>query len=193
MIIGLLTLIITFTPAVEWAGRPLASPWTNVDQGVLILLSSTDVTLPGPPPNMVIGYSTYWRAVHAIHVWRHGHFRTLLISGQGTEETIKPFLVAYGIPASAILVENAATNTHENALYSKRILERIPGPYVLLTSDYHMYRASRCFRHEGVAVETMPAPDLFKLSPESVNRWPLFWALSHEYSGIGYYRFRGWM
>jgi uncharacterized SAM-binding protein YcdF (DUF218 family) len=193
MATGILMLVISFTPAVEWIARPLRTAWTSVDQGVLIVLSGTDVTLPGPTPNMIIGNNSYWRAVHAIYIWRSGHFRNILISGQGVRETMKPFMMAYGIPESAILIENDATNTHENALFSKRILAGLPGPYVLLTSDYHIYRASRCFLHEGIRVETMPAPDLFKLSKNPVNRWPLFLEVGREFAAIGYYRSRGWM
>jgi uncharacterized SAM-binding protein YcdF (DUF218 family) len=190
---GTLLFVVTFTPLVIWAARPLTSSWTNVDQGVLIILSGSTVTLPGPPPNLVIGQNTYWRVVHGIHLWRNRHFRNILVSGYGTVETIKPLLIANGIPENAILVENRSITTHENALFSKPILAGLPGPYVLLTSDYHMYRAARCFAHEDIAVETIPAPDLFKRYNTRLERWNLFWNLVDEFSAIGYYRFRGWM
>ena len=160
---------------------------------MLIVLSGTTVALPGPPPNLVIGGNTYWRVIHAIAVWRSGHFSKMLLSGEGMAESVKPVLVASGIPESAILVENAAASTHQNALFSKPILAGLPGPYVLITSDYHMYRASRCFAHENIAVETMPAPDLYKRCDSLVERWPLFWELGTEFAAIGYYRWRGWM
>ena len=193
MIVGLLMLCIVFTPLDEWLGVPLASPWTDVDRGGLILLSGATVEYAGPPPNRAIGYNTYWRTIHAIAVWRHGHFSNILISGVDTEQTVKPLLMANGIPESAILVENRATSTHENALFSRPILAGLPGPYVLLTSDYHMYRAAHCFRHEDIAVETMPAPDLYKRKSNRVERWGIFCGLTIEYTSIAYYHLKGWL
>jgi uncharacterized SAM-binding protein YcdF (DUF218 family) len=194
MAVGILALLVTFTPLVHWAAWPLASgAWADVDQGVLIILSGSTTTLPVSPPNKIPGINTYWRTIHAIYLWRHGHFRNVVVSGIDTVETVKPLLVAAGIPERAILVENSAINTHENALFSKPLLAKLPGPYVLVTSDYHMYRAARCFAHEDIAVETMPAPDLYKRASNPSERWILFYGLCIEYGSIGYYRLRGWI
>ena len=190
---GTLVTLITFTPLVQWAAWPLVSSWTNVDKGVLILLSGSTTTFPGPPPNKVIGLNTYWRAIHAIYTWRHGHFSKIVVSGADTAESVKPFLVANGIPADAILVEDRANTTRENALFTKPLLAKLPGPYVLVTSDYHMYRASRCFTHEKIPVETLPAPDLYKRGSIASERWLLFYGLVIEYSSVAYYRLRGWI
>jgi len=192
MLSGGLLLLVLFTPLVQWMSRSLSTAWTGQEQGVLILLSGASVTY-ADPPGLVIGQNTYWRTVHAIAVWRHGHFRNLLLSGEGSEETVKPLLLANGIPESAILVENKASNTHENAVFAKPILARLPGPYVLLTSDYHMYRAARCFAHEQIAVETLPAPDFSKGADRPLLRWDKFWLLAGEFASIGYYRYHGWI
>jgi uncharacterized SAM-binding protein YcdF (DUF218 family) len=190
---GALLLVVTFTPLVPWAARPLAHHWTDVDHGVLIVLSGSTIAYSGSPPQPLIGVDTYWRTIHAIHVWRSGHFQTILLSGADMAETVKPLLILNGIPESAILVENRAMSTHENALFSKPVLASLPGPYVLLTSDYHMFRAARCFAHEGIRVETLPAPDLFKRAGDRIERWPLFFELLREYVSIAYYRFHGWI
>jgi uncharacterized SAM-binding protein YcdF (DUF218 family) len=193
MAVGVMVLVIQFTPLDEWAAWPLGSSWTSTDHGVLIVLSGSTTELPGPPPNLMFGQNTYWRAIHAIVAWRHGHFSKLLVTGSGTEESVKPLLIAAGIPESAILIENRANSTHENALFTKPILAGLPGPYVLVTSDYHMYRASRCFKHENIPVETLPAPDYFKRVSNPVDRWPLFCGVAIEYTSIAYYRWRGWI
>jgi len=192
MTAGVLLLTVTFTPLVQWTSRCLSTGWTDKDQGVLIVLSGATVTYDDPP-GLVIGQNTYWRVIHAIAVWRHGHFRHILLSGTGSAETIKPLLITNGIPESAILVENGANNTHENALFTKPILAGLPGPYVLLTSDYHMYRASRCFAHEKIAVETLPAPDFSKGIEQPLRRWDKFLLLAGEFASIGYYHLHGWI
>lgn len=192
-ILGVLLLVITFTPAVQWMTRPLTCPWTSATTGTLILLSGPSNTFDGNPPRLVIGDSTYWRAMDAVYIWRYGRFQSIVLSGDGTERTVKPLLIANGIPASAIVVENAATSTHDNVLFAKPLLAALPRPYVLITSDYHMYRASRCFEHAGVKVETLPAPDVLKRTNSALLRWDCFWTVAQEYVKIGWYRAHGWI
>ncbi len=52
-------------------------------------------------------------------------------------------MVAQGVPASVITVEPASSNTHDNALYTLELLRNVAGRKVLLTSDYHSFRAYR--------------------------------------------------
>lgn len=42
------------------------------------------------------------------------------------------------------------------------LLEAEPRPVVLLTSDYHMFRARRMFEKAGLKVVPMPIPDGLK-------------------------------
>jgi len=190
---GTLLLLVTLTPVVPWAAGFLSHTWTDTDHGVLIVLSGDEVEYERTEPRYVIGIGSYWRAVHAIYVWRHGHFDNLLLSGEHSDETIKPLLVANGIPEKAILVEGRSRSTRENALFCQPILANMSAPYVLLTSDYHTYRASRAFAKASVRVETVPAPDILKRSHNLVERWQCFRDLLAEYAAIADYRMRGWM
>jgi uncharacterized SAM-binding protein YcdF (DUF218 family) len=190
---GALVLVVTFTPAVPWAGARLCTFWSDTDGDVMILLGGSTVSNPGAPSGMLLGENTYWRVVHAMYVWRSGHFRTILLCGAGSEETIKPLLIAYGVPEKEILVENRSTSTRENVLFAKPILAGLSGPFVLLTSDYHMLRASRCFARENIAVIARPCPDLMKRVGSPRLRWDCFWDLIRELGTLGYYRVRGWI
>lgn len=193
MATGALLLIVFFTPLVCWAGRPLVMPWTKAKDGVLIVLSGSTVAYTGSPPSRLIGISSYWRTIHAIHVWRESHFQKIVVSGMDSSTTIMPLLIASGIPESAIVIEDRATNTHENVMFSKPILARFDGPYVLLTSDYHMLRAARCFAHENIVVKTLPAPDLFKRCHIMSERLDTFLDLMREFGSLAYYSMRGWI
>jgi uncharacterized SAM-binding protein YcdF (DUF218 family) len=189
---GAALLAITFTPLVPWIGSRL-TVWGETDRGVMIVLGGGTVEQEGLPQGGVAGLNTYWRAVHAVYLWRKSHFRTILLSGAGSEETVKPLLIAYGIPAEVILVENRSVSTHENAVYSQRILATLPGPYALLTSDYHTYRAAACFRRRGIAVTPIPCPDLMKRAQSRMARWQCFWEASIELVRIAGYRLRSWI
>jgi len=90
-----------------------------------------------------LGLSSYWRSVYAGRAWRAGGFRRVVVAGAGVAPLIRDFLVGHGVPADAITLEEASTSTRENALNVARLLSGTPGTKVLLTSDYHMFRAGR--------------------------------------------------
>lgn len=188
---GSLLFVVTFTPIVPWIAARLVVDWTDSDGDVLILLVGSGD--PGLPSGKFIGMSTYWRTAYALDVWRGGHFRTILVCGRGAADTVKPLLVAFGVPAPAILVENGSTSTHENATFAKPLLAGLSGRFVLLTSDFHMLRASRCFAHEQISVVTRPIPDLLKRSGSLGQRWGCFLVLAGELGKFAYYWARGWL
>jgi len=74
------------------------------------------------------------RAATACRLWREGLFRWSIVSGGVTPgsllsecETIKPAMVAGGVPADRILEEHRATNTGENVIFSLPIIEAALG------------------------------------------------------------------
>ena len=123
-------------------------------------------------------------AAYAIDVWRTGRFQRLLLSGQGAE-SIKGILTSYGIPEGAIVVENRSVSTRENVLFAKPLLAAMPARYILLTSDFHTYRASRCFAREKIRVLARPVPDILKRSTSLKLRWECSWTLASELVKIG--------
>ena len=153
--LGALLVLITLLPP-RWYVTMLAGPWRDPGGAVLIVLGAEVVE--GPP---MIGYGSYWRSVYAAHAWREGTFHHLVLSGDAAiTSPMRDFLVCQGVPADAITVEGRSTSTRENALFTAETAHRFSGPYVLLTSDYHMWRAWRTFRKAGLNVEPRPVPDL---------------------------------
>ena len=64
---------------------------------------------------------------------------------------------ALGIPNDRITLETRSRDTHENALFSARLLQPRPDQrWLLVTSAWHMPRAMGCFRRAGFAVEAWP-------------------------------------
>ena len=63
---------------------------------------------------------------------------------------------------------------------------------MLLTSDYHMYRASAAFRKAGLNVTPYPIPDVRKYSNRYLDRLPIAGDLLEETAKIVYYRWKGW-
>jgi uncharacterized SAM-binding protein YcdF (DUF218 family) len=106
---------------------------------------------------------------------------------------MRDFLVCQGVPADRFMVEDGATSTHENALYVRNLLAKSQGRKVLLTSDYHMYRAQRAFAKTGLATLPHPFPDAIKRSASRAERWPIFFELCSEAAKSAYYYLRGWI
>ncbi len=106
---------------------------------------------------------------------------------------MRDFVAAYGIPRESIMVEDRSLDTHQNALYTAEVLRNDSRPKVLLTSDYHMFRASRAFRKAGLEVSPMPVPDAGKRANSLLQRWSIFCLLAAETARVAYYGIRGWI
>lgn len=189
--LGLLFLLVTFTPLTRWWAHKLAGSFDDPKGEILIVLGASE-TQDG-----ILGYSSYLRTEYAIRCWREGWPREILISGgakNGAQlaSAMRDLMVAYGVKAEVIHVETESTDTRENAINVAQILRNAPGPKVLLTSDYHMYRAQRAFEKAGLRVLPRPFPDVIKRSTAYRGRWTAFLDLCVESAKIAYYRIRGW-
>jgi uncharacterized SAM-binding protein YcdF (DUF218 family) len=185
--LGFWTAIITFTPAVAWYARLLAGPWNDPGGKTLIVLGG-ESTAP-----RVIGLGTYWRVVYAAKAYREGGFERIVLTGAGVAEGMSDFLRAQGVPAGALQIETRARDTRENALNLRAMLAGAPEPVVLMTSDYHMFRARRVFTRLGIAVLARPIPDATKRAVNASERWSVFMGEAVETAKIGYYFLRGWI
>ena len=91
----------------------------------------------------------------------------VLSGGQGSDEDISEaqcmynYLTARGIPAQRLWLEDKATSTWENLQFSLDIIEANTGvrpTYIgLLSSEYHLFRASLFARDCGVEAIGIPA------------------------------------
>lgn len=192
-LLGLAVVLVTFTPLVGWWAVQLAGPWTDTRGDVMIVLTGNALS------NGLIGETSYWRSAYTVMAWREGGWRQVIVSGGGggaslpVGEAMKIFLESGGIPADAILADSQSLSTRESALNLARILPKAPGRRILLTSDYHMYRAIRALRKAGVVAIPRPIPDATKRATSWNLRWEVFQDLLIETSKIGYYWGRGWI
>lgn len=68
-------------------------------------------------------------------------------------------LVALGVPAKDLVIENKSKTTFENAAYTKKIIDslKLHPPFVLVTSAIHCPRAERVFAKAGIQVIAFPS------------------------------------
>ena len=151
------------------------------------------------------------RVWHAAKLFKAGKVDRILITGGnlpwqevGTPEAdlTADILVSFGVPRSALLIENKSRNTFENARLSRPIWEE--GGFetgYLVTSAAHMPRALAIFRKAGYSVEA--AATDFQVSfpiAESILDWlpddeglVLTTNAMKEAIGMLIYRWRGWI
>ena len=107
------------------------------------------------------------RFLQGLKLWKQGRTGTLLISGGNGNLQKSNFIEAnfavdqlkqFGVPDSVILLETNSKNTLENARFSKELLKKreLPGPYLLITSAFHMRRAMKTFQSAGIDVIAYP-------------------------------------
>jgi uncharacterized SAM-binding protein YcdF (DUF218 family) len=185
--IGAVLVLITFTPGLRlWISILSRRPPDG--KGRVLIVLGGDMLTPE-----IVGVTTYRRTVFALFCWREGHYETLVLSGQNLAIPMRGLITFYGIPREAILIESRSQNTHENALFTAQLLRDDPREKVLITSDYHMFRASRAFRRAGLNVAPLPFPDAGNRIHHRVERWPVFCVLMAETAGIAYHTLRGWI
>lgn len=107
------------------------------------------------------------RLLQAVDLYEKGRIKKILITGGSANLIYKKvkeaklmdaFLRNIKIPSSDILIDTLAENTHQNAVYSKKILDKYPNlkKVLLFTSTVQMRRAMGCFRKEGIQVTPYP-------------------------------------
>lgn len=183
--IGLFVLLVTLTPGVQLVAEKLAVDWYEGDGDVLVVLGGS-MLVSGTGPRAAIGYDTYLRTAYADWMLQSFKFPHIVVSGGGgLAEGMAKMLMADGIPASEILLESRSQSTSENAIYVKQLLQQrgIPisnSTIVVVTSDFHAWRAQRLFAHYGLPVRVMPAPDISKRAASPLYRLQGFYTLSTE-------------
>ena len=98
-----------------------------------------------------------YRLDRAVGLFDEGYAPAIIVSGgQGADEIIseaesmRNYLLRHGVPESAIIMEAQSTTTRENMAFSKAIMDENGYEGALIvTSDYHLWRAMQCGRSRG--------------------------------------------
>ncbi len=159
------------------------------------------------------------RIIYAAKLYKQGKAPLIVLSGGrinwfGNEESeakdMTKLLKLMGIPSEAIIQEGKSVNTHENAIFTQKILEEQGIKKILLvTSAFHTPRALKIFQHLGI--DAIPAPTDFYVSQQELqevdyslestilNFFPNTQSLDRttivfkEYIGTIVYWLRGWL
>ena len=198
--------------SLEWRHLPDDIPSADA----IVLLGGGMRSNRPPRPTVEVGEAGD-RMLYAAHLYREGKAPYILLTSglypwnpnETTDaENMGTLMEFLGIPADALVLETKSTNTYENALYSKPMLDEMGAQRILLvTSAMHMPRAVMIF--EKMGFDVIPAPTDFQVTESNPNdNWlanflleivpdttsmNLFSTALKEYIGIFVYRLRGWL
>ncbi len=137
-----------------------------------------------------------------LRAWLHRNWRPLPVLASGAAPPVsEPWRIPTGArrAASLVWVEDRPAPPATAPWRAETLRSRGMRRIALVTEAYHMMRAERCFRKQGL--ETLPAPCGFRTLKFNAGEWlfpgwnPLSYneAALHEYGGIAVYWLRGWL
>ncbi len=136
----------------------------------------------GTEPDGSASVPTARRVQHAAALYRRGLAPWVLCSGgyvqnrpQSEAHACAQVAQQDGVPASAILLEEVSTSTEENAIETEKVMRAHHLKTALVVSDnFHLFRATVLFQQVGVPVVTSPA----QITAGPLEWW---WALYDSY------------
>lgn len=146
------------------------------------------------------------RLVETHRLLAEGRAKIAIVSGaavdpalaeSGEARVLARQLVAWGIEPSRIVLEEQARNTHENAVYAKKLAdERGYRDVVIVTSAFHMRRSIECFNAVGMKVDTFAVDYRTHRGPHSLLPRATYLSETtgtlREFFGLYVYRVRGY-
>lgn len=211
-----LTLIVTNQALVNevllgWEAVPVPLAALPRHSDAAVLLTGISQVDKSPHDRVYLGLGAD-RLTNALWLYRAGRVGRIIVSGGSgavlakahTEAAdLATLLRLAGVPQSAILIEDRSRNTHENALFTKRLLAAHPemNTLVLVTSAFHQRRALGSFQKVGLHPISFPAgfrstdrrgtPDYWLVpSPAALENASL---LTHEIAGWLTYKAMGYL
>lgn len=140
------------------------------------------------------------RVGFGMQLFRDARADVIVLSGNDQARKMTHGLLNEGVSANSLIIEDASANTHQNALYSARLLQhRGLHRILLVTSPIHMPRAAACFARQGLLVIPAPVPETEQGTAQPRRSW---WPQRHalniskhclrEYLGRWVYCLLGW-
>jgi len=147
------------------------------------------------------GKSTIERARYAADLYNKGYADTIIFSSGYTyiyndAENMRLVALSTGVPEKDIILDEKANNTYENVVYSAEILNKHNwGSILLVSSPYNMRRAALIFNKfaNNIKIVYTPVPKgqfydrTFGVNTQHIR------AIMHEYMGIIYYWWKGYI
>jgi uncharacterized SAM-binding protein YcdF (DUF218 family)/glycosyltransferase involved in cell wall biosynthesis len=187
-------LLTFYTPLAWWAAEPLRIVAPPQPADAIVVFAG------GVGESGRAGGGVQERVARAVELYRDGYAPAIVFSSGYVftlreAEVMKAIAMANGVPEHAIVLEERAANTYENVVNTSRILDQRGWRRILLVSSpYHMRRASMTWSKVAPAVAVTPTPPAESQFYVHENGASLeqIRGLLQEYVAIAVYKLRGW-
>ena len=187
--------LVFYTPLLWWAASPLQKSDLPQTADAIVVFAG------GVGESGKAGGGHLERLKQAVDLYKAGYAPSLILSSGYVfsfkeAEVMRALAIDQGVPADRILLEEQATNTYENVTFTSRILREHQWKRILLVSSpYHMRRATMVWHKASPDVTVIPTPPVSSqfydhgigASLEQVRG--IIW----EYAAVVSYWWRGWL
>lgn len=191
----ILFFILFHTPLIWFIGSPLKLSDVPEKADAIVVLAG------GVGESGRAGQGYEERVQYAVELYKKGYSPHLIFSSGfkyaiKEAEVMKALAVSLGVPEGSIILEENARNTYENIVLSNAILRKEHWKKaILISSPYHMLRTSLVCKKTAPDVRFIytPPPHSIFYGNEGVVRMKHIVAIFHEYLGIAFYYFKGYI
>jgi uncharacterized SAM-binding protein YcdF (DUF218 family) len=195
---GLASALVLYTPITEWLALPLLIPRQRVEPSDAIVVLGAWATATGD-----LNESGLRRTIQAADLYRDGAAPVVVVTGSpvtepgsgSAVEAMASLLSRLGIPDSALVLDRQSANTHASAVTIAALAQKTGWRRVILVTDAaHQPRGTRSFRKAGLEATPVSAASVWDLGAAQPSaRARRVGVLAHEYGGLLYYWYRGWI
>lgn len=200
-----------YTPVANWMARPLVMAPELKEAGLVVVLGG------GAYDNGSLSGASSERLIHGLLLYKKGYAKRVIFSG-GTindprdklihsvtgvsgelMDVVESALMAdiaagLGMDAGDIAVDASSTNTYENLVDVQEYMAKNDiKSCLLVTSPVHIYRAWRVAKKLGLDCSPAPVADNTALRTGGLDRMELAREAAHEYAGLAYYWYKGYI
>ncbi|MFA5142617.1 MAG: ElyC/SanA/YdcF family protein [Candidatus Omnitrophota bacterium] len=195
--------LIFYTPIIWYAAKPLLISQTPVKADCIVVYGG------GVGESGKAGQGYEERVQRAVELYKSEYAgKMIFLSGYAylfkEPLVMKALAISLGVPEKDIILEDMAKNTFENVEFTRRIVQKHGWRHILLVSSpYHMGRVSLVFRKIAGDIDVTYTPivngHFYARTPGNLgSRWKRInieqiRGILHEYIGILYYWFKGYI
>lgn len=164
VLVGFLLILALIDLGLIIAGAIISQSDISTDKKMTMLILGTD-TKGDQPGDLLLP-----RLDTAIEYLGNFPDTKVIVSGKGRgeyseAEVMMKYLVAHGIDPARIFLEDHAQSTRENLIFSQELAleENLSDRFLVVTNNYHQFRASIYAKDYGIVTEALSAPTTWYL------------------------------